>query len=186
MERMTNTIIINTARRLIKETNTAEIPLSKIANELGVTHAAIYKHFKNKQALWEAVAADWFEQTIINNVQLTPNKYTNPQDELHDWLWAFVNAKKTAYNNDPQMFMLNTYYVDNNPLALHDVLISAYKVINRIMGYNDVNFEKAEAILSAFSVFTLPNFKETWNLPDYQSRFELLWQLIRDGLTTSE
>lgn len=186
MERITNKIIITTAKRLIKETNTAEVPLSKIANELGITHAAIYKHFKNKQALWEAVAADWFEQTIINNVHFTPNKQQNKQAELHDWLWAFVNAKKNAYNNDPQMFMLNTYYIDNNPLALHEVLTSAYKMINQIMGYNDSNFEKAEAILSAFSVFTLPNFKETWHLPDYQPRFELLWQLISKGLTTIE
>jgi len=36
--------------------------------------------------------------------------------------------------------------------------------------------------MSAFAVFTLPNFKELWNLPDYQKRFEAIWNLISFGI----
>ncbi|CCD34244.1 hypothetical protein BofuT4_uP104600.1 [Botrytis cinerea T4] len=40
----------------------------------------------------------------------------------------------------------------------------------------------AEAILSAFAVFSLPSFKESWNSPDYQERFERIWSLIKQGV----
>jgi len=50
------------------------------------------------------------------------------------------------------------------------------------MAYHDKNLERAEAILSAFAVFSLPNFKESWNRPDYQDRFERIWGLIRKGI----
>jgi len=80
------------------------------------------------------------------------------------------------------MFALNTEYIDNNTQALRNVLTSAYQVIDSIMDYHDPIFEKSELILAAFSIFTLPNFKDTWNDPDYDQRFEMLWNLIKDGI----
>lgn len=80
------------------------------------------------------------------------------------------------------MFTLNTQYIDNQPTALRAVLQDAYRIIDTIMNYHDKNYERAELILAAFSIFTLPNFKDTWNEPDYQPRFEQLWQLIKNGL----
>jgi len=50
------------------------------------------------------------------------------------------------------------------------------------MGYDDVHHERAETILSAYSVFALPTFKDTWNDDDYAARFEALWHLIVRGL----
>lgn len=172
--------IISVAETLIVQNDQPEVTLGQIAQELGMTHAAIYKHFANKQALWEAVATAWFQRTIIDQIQVRPTG--TPTEQLHNWLWAFVNAKKLASNADPKMFALNTRYVDNNPAALRHVLTSAYQAVEAIMGYHDANYERAEAILSAFAVFALPAFKDTWNEPDYEARFNRLWQLIAKGL----
>ncbi|GBG94262.1 TetR family transcriptional regulator [Ligilactobacillus salitolerans] len=182
MEKITQERIIATASQLIEETGSAKISLTQIATKLGVTHAAIYKHFRNKQALWVAVTSAWFKKNIIEQVQLNEDTTVNKEEQLHDWLWDFVNAKKGAFNKDPKMFLLNTQYVENNSQALHSVLIPAYQIINQIMQYNDPNFERAEAILAAFSIFTLANFKDSWNLPDYQRRFEFLWKLVKNGI----
>ncbi len=172
--------ILSTAERLIQETGNAEVTLAQIATALGMTHAALYKHFKNKQALWEAVATAWFQREIIDQIHCAPA--TLAQTQLHDWLWAFVTAKKHAYNTDPQMFALNTRYVDNNPKALRAVLTPAYQVVSQIMDYHDPHDEKAEAILAAFAIFTLPSFRETWNDADYAQRFERIWYLIKAGV----
>lgn len=182
MGKITPELIISTASQLISQTKKAEISLTQIADQLDVTHAAIYKHFKNKQALWEAVAAQWFQENIIAEVKIKNINAEDPKDELHEWLWQFVNAKKKVYHSDPQMFLLNTQYIDNNPAALNEVLIPAYQIIDQIMGYADPGYERAETLLAAFSTFTLPNFKDTWDQPDYQKRFEMLWQLVKDGL----
>ncbi|CUW13919.1 Transcriptional regulator [Leuconostoc gelidum subsp. gasicomitatum] len=182
MEKLTQKKIIDTTKLLILETNTTDVTPSQIANKLGVTHGAIYKHFKNKQELWEAVAKGWFNQMISEQITITAQNMPDKKTYLHDWLWLFVNAKKRAYNENPKMFVLNTQYIDNNPFALRSVLKESYQKIDAIMNYNDPDLEKAEAIMSAFAVFTLPNFKELWNLPDYQKRFEAIWNLISFGI----
>ncbi|WP_125764014.1 TetR/AcrR family transcriptional regulator [Companilactobacillus hulinensis] len=172
--------ILTTAEELIMETGNTEVTLDQIASKLGLSHAALYKHFRNKQALWEAVATLWFNREIINKINIPSSL---PQKEqLHNWLWAFVNAKKAAFNTNSKMFALNTEYIDNNPPALRNVLTSAYREIDSIMGYNDPKLEKSELILAAFSIFTLPNFKDTWNDPEYDKRFEILWNLIKNGI----
>jgi len=180
MAQKTRDKILTTAEKLIMQTGNTDVTLDQIAAELGLSHAALYKHFRNKQALWEAVASAWFNREIIQQISISTDK--SPKVQLHDWLWAFVNAKKNTFNNNPRMFALNTEYIDNNPVDLHNVLISSYQQINSIMGYSDDNFEKSEIILAAFSIFTLPNFKGTWNDPNYDKRFEMLWDLIKEGL----
>lgn len=182
MEKITQERIIETAEALIERTEKSEVTLSQIADELGITHAALYKHFKNKQELWAAVAKSWFNRMISEQIILKKSSFTNPNDLLHDWLWAFANAKKRAYNKNPKMFALNTQYVDSKPLVLRGVLWDSYQVIDGFMNYHDPHFERAEAILSAFAVFNLPSFKESWNLPDYKDRFERIWSLIKYGL----
>ncbi|BDZ30231.1 TetR/AcrR family transcriptional regulator [Lactiplantibacillus sp. WILCCON 0030] len=180
MTQKTRDKIILTAQALIDQTGNASITLNQIAEKLGMTHAAIYKHFRNKQELWEAVAAAWFKREIIGKIHITTS--CPPVEQLHAWLWAFVNAKKQTYNSNSKMFALNTQYIDNNPIALKAVLIDAYRIIDQMMGYHDQHYERAETILATFAIFTLPNFKETWNDPDYQARFERLWNLIKNGL----
>ncbi|MFC6259381.1 TetR/AcrR family transcriptional regulator [Levilactobacillus fujinensis] len=180
MSQLTRTKIIAVAEALITQTGDAAVTLDQISQELGITHAALYKHFQNKRDLWEAVSAAWFQRTIITKI--TVDTTLLPKEQLHAWLWAFVNAKKQAYNTNPQMFTLNTQYIDNNPEALRTVLTSAYQAIDELLDYHDTNYERAETILAAFSVFTLPNFKDTWNSSDYEHRFELVWKLIEPGL----
>lgn len=182
MARITQELIIETAEALIERTEKSEVTLSQIADELSITHAALYKHFKNKQELWVAVSKSWFNRMISEQIQVDVTSLSNPKELLHDWLWAFAIAKKRAYNENPKMFALNTQYVDSSPLILRDVLKDSYQIIDSFMEYHDPNFERAEAILSAFAVFNLPSFKDSWNLPDYQDRFERIWSLIKHGL----
>jgi len=161
-------------------TDHAEVTLNQISTALGITHGALYKYFANKQELWTAVASNWFEREIIGQLPLATSG--DPRQTLHDWLWAFVNAKKAAYNTNPRMFTLNTQYVDQDPLALRRVLTGAYHQINQLLGRPTDDTTHAEAILATFATFALPTFKTTWNDADYQDRFEEIWRLIQAGV----
>lgn len=178
-KKITRRLIIDTAHTLIQETQKSEISLSKIATSLHITHAAIYKHFENKKDLWIAVCADWFETYIINHIDINDDDYEDKQQWLHDYLWAFVNAKKAAYQTNRLMLDLNTRYVEKDPFILQEILKPCFIRIQQKMGYDDSNLYKPEVILSAFSTFTLPMFKDTWNQPDYDLRFEMTWDLIK-------
>ena len=184
MAKISQQTIIDTAAQLIATKKTTDISLTQIATTLGITHAALYKHFDSKQAIWEAVAGEWFQKNIIDQVKKTvpTTSSANPKQQLHDWLWAFVTAKKAAYRADAQMFTLNTEYIDNNPVALRRVLTSAYQEVDRMMAYHDVDYQRAETIMTAFGTFMLPNFRASWDWPDYQARFEAMWALIEPGV----
>ncbi|WP_046838189.1 TetR/AcrR family transcriptional regulator, partial [Staphylococcus succinus] len=67
-QKITKQLIVQTAQALIQDTQQAEISLSQIASVLNITHAAIYKHFDNKRALWTAVCKDWFLSHIIHQI----------------------------------------------------------------------------------------------------------------------
>jgi AcrR family transcriptional regulator len=172
--------IISTAEKLIMEKNNSEVSLSQISDTLGITHGALYKHFENKQDLWTAVSSEWFKKEILDNVHI--KNTGSAKEQLHGWIWSFVNAKKVAYNTNSKMFTLNTKYIDNNPESLSKVLQSAYVQMNKILGLPEDDFHHVEMILATFSIFTLPNFKDTWNDPQYQERFEAIWNLIKEGI----
>ncbi|MBZ5962908.1 TetR/AcrR family transcriptional regulator [Leuconostoc gasicomitatum] len=180
-EKISQEKIIKTAEILITQLNSSEITLSQIAQKLGVTHAAIYKHFRNKQELWEAVTTSWFHTTIVNKIVIGDNSM-KPIDRLHNMLWTFIDTKRMAYKYNSKMFILNTQYVDNNPYALRKILTSIYQIINKIMNWSDTDFTQAETVLSAFTIFTLPFFKDTWDDPDFQKRFENMWHLVKLGI----
>lgn len=173
--------IIETAEVLILKYSRSDITLSEIATELGVTHATIYKHFKNKQDVWEAVSKKWFNETVMSQVDVG-DEDNSKIEKLHNLLWSFAKAKRDAYNHNEIMFTLNTQYVENNPYALREILTIVYQRINIIMGWSDESFADAELIMSAFTIFTLPNFQNTWNDSDFEKRFENMWKLIQPGI----
>ncbi|MHC9532184.1 TetR/AcrR family transcriptional regulator [Dellaglioa sp. L3N] len=182
MAKLTNDMIVNMTELLVAQMDTSEIKMTQIADALSVSHSALYKHFNNKEDLLVAVAKAWFKRTILSQMTLDIETGMDKEQVLHDKLWAFTNAKKTAFNENPHMFEINTRYVDSNPLVLREVLFDILQMIDELMDYHDAHLERAETILAAFSVFMLPNFKETWNLPNYQARFEQMWQLIEKGI----
>jgi len=173
--------LIAATQTLIQEKNSTDVRLTEVADRVGITHGAIYKHFKNKGALLTDVALDWFNTTIIQNIHLSDDPQP-PKSLLHEWLWQFVNAKKQAYQDNPGMFALNATYVEADLHILKLVLLDSMKFIDQLMQFNDPKLRKSEAILASFSVFTLPSFKSTWTSLDYQERFEVQWQLIEAGL----
>lgn len=179
MSRVTNDSIIQTVEELLKDGET--VTLSKVAQKLNITHPALYKHFKNKDELWTAVLINWFNSEVFQKIVPTTTD-TDAKVVLKDWLWQFVNLKRQIANTDARMFALNTKYIDERPFVLRDMLQDSYDKINTIMGYDPQNNLKAEAIMSAFAVFTAPSFKETWNSPDYEERFNAIWTLIEPSL----
>lgn len=174
--------IITVTQQLIITKQSIDVRLNDIADAVGITHGALYRHFKDKRALMTAVATRWFQEQIISQIP-APGADQLTTQVLHDWLWHFVNAKKAAYNQSPTMFALNTTYIENDPVILRTILTPTMQQLDQLLGFHDPDCHRAEAILSAFSVFALPSFRETWNRPDYQARFETLWTLIEQGLT---
>lgn len=102
MSKITQELIIETAEALIERTEKSEVTLSQIADELSITHAALYKHFKNKQEIWAAVSKSWFNRMISEQINIDMTTLASRQEILHEWLWAFANAKNVPTTRIPK------------------------------------------------------------------------------------
>jgi len=57
-------VLIDTAVEIISEQGTKDLSLRKIAKKSGVSHAAPYRHFKDKNAILASVAKEGFEMML--------------------------------------------------------------------------------------------------------------------------
>ena len=60
-----------------------------IANELGVTQGALFRHFPNKESIWLA-AIDWVENELLGRLELAANQAADPMDGLRRVFLAHV------------------------------------------------------------------------------------------------
>ena len=63
-------VLIKTAVELISEQGTGDLSLRKIAQRAGVSHAAPYRHFKDKNAILDAVAKQGFEMMLNQTLEM--------------------------------------------------------------------------------------------------------------------
>jgi AcrR family transcriptional regulator len=79
-----------------------------VARALGVSHGSVYRHFRTKAALREAVTQRWLERTVtsLGGVAAGPGE---PERRLRRWLTELFAAKRRLVGDDPELFA--TYMV---------------------------------------------------------------------------
>src|SRR4051794_33849889 len=98
--------IFSVTEEIIMKKGVQKTTLSDIAKELGVTHAAFYKYYKNKEDLLQQLALRWLEITSKALLEWESPIGVSTTVALHDWLWLLANTKKKLYHHDRRMFRL--------------------------------------------------------------------------------
>ncbi len=105
--------LITTATQMINEAGIESLSLRKLAERIGVSRTAAYHHFKDKNALLSAIAAQGFtlwqqqaEQTFANEQYTTREKY---QQFVHSYV-HFASKNPAIY----QLMFGNTLWKNNN------------------------------------------------------------------------
>lgn len=114
MARLSQEIILNMAEKIIYEKGMEKTTLYDIASNLNVTHAALYKHYRNKEDLFQKLALRWLEETSREIFAWTQDAGQTPDDALHDSALALGHTKKKRYKTDRKMFLLYTDYIEQN------------------------------------------------------------------------
>lgn len=73
---------------LAASTNPAEITTARIAAQMGVTQGALFRHFADKQAVWEAVM-DWTAETLMARIDAIEG--ATPVDRLRAIFSAHID-----------------------------------------------------------------------------------------------
>ncbi|WP_225047907.1 TetR/AcrR family transcriptional regulator [Lacticaseibacillus kribbianus] len=175
MTKLTDDAILQTSAELLRQTGSLKVTLQDVGAALGVSHAALYKHFASKQALWTALALRWLDQALA---ALFPYRVAAAADTAtiaHDWLWTLADAKRQARLRDPAMFAVYTAYIAADTAAYTQHTQALGRSFMAATG-KDAAF--TTGVLFSFMFFSAPEYAARWDA-DFQQNFELTWAVVR-------
>ncbi|MFF7144633.1 TetR family transcriptional regulator [Streptomyces nodosus] len=96
--------ILATTEEILRRHGPAKATVVDVSRALGVSHAAVYKHFASKQALREAVTRRWLNQNRDTLAAIAHDTALPPPQRLRTWLMAVLTVKQTKIREDPELF----------------------------------------------------------------------------------
>jgi TetR/AcrR family fatty acid metabolism transcriptional regulator len=83
--------IISAARRLIVKYGSEHVTVRRMAREIGVSEAAIYRHFKSKSDVLSFMVED-IESTLLEDIQPNPDNTLNSINILEQTITNHISA----------------------------------------------------------------------------------------------
>ena len=169
-------IILNATEEVIRRFGPDKANISDVAKSLKVSHAAIYRYYNGKTALWNAVTERWL--THLHAPANDILKEDSPADiKLCHLLEDFAEAKCRSAINDPEMF---ANYIKLAQSSMEVIEKSKEDGINRIekiivqgitdgIFFAEFPYEAVKSVYLATSVFIHPNSFED---PDRKQNIE--------------
>jgi len=192
-EPLTRAQILAAATETLRRYGPAKTTVVDVAQALGVSHGAVYRHFPTKAALRAAVVQQGLEAVAVRLRHIT--REDGPAaDRLHRWLLGLIDFKQTHAREDPELFETYAMIGKDGPeiVAEHVEVLTAQ--INRILadGVEAGEFHPAaldgagEAIWDATARFHNPVYFQEWKSPGIDEAFDRLWRLLLRGLAAKE
>lgn len=93
-EALTAERILEATEEVLRRHGPAKATVVDVARALGVSHGSVYRHFRTKAALREAVTKRWLDRTSQTLEQIARTRDQTPPVALRHWLGALFTAKR--------------------------------------------------------------------------------------------
>jgi len=90
---------VRIARELVRQHGYEKFRLTDVARELGVSHAALYKYFEDKDALLDAVNAEWLNE-IDETLEAILDMPKRPAKKIELWFETLYRLKREKILTD--------------------------------------------------------------------------------------
>lgn len=140
--------ILETAQDLIRRFGGAKTNVVDIAQAMGLSHSAIYRHFRSKAEIFDALAAS----TMAEEAALAETfvEADGPAAErLTALVLALHRSKRTKFADDPEMHALYRRIVGERPDLVQDYARRMTGLVRRILADGVAREEFAECDLDA-------------------------------------
>jgi len=94
--------LIKAGTEILAKNGVGGLSLRKVAKKAGVSHAAPYAHFADKQALIAAISTEGFRQLYEQVINVTARFENDPAQQLLETAWIYVQFAM----NDPDQFKI--------------------------------------------------------------------------------
>ncbi|MFG3345268.1 TetR family transcriptional regulator [Streptomyces sp. NPDC048018] len=190
-ETLTAERILEATEEVLRRYGPAKATVVDVARVLGVSHGSVYRHFRTKAALREAVTERWLERTIV---ALEPYVATaEPADErLTGWLTALFTLKREKVGGDPELMATFQVLIGENSAVVDRHEDHLVEQIARILedGVREGVFAAPEtdaattarAVFHATDRFHNPAHSADWAAPDSEAAFAAVVSLVQRAL----
>lgn len=168
-----------------------KVRLSDIAKDLGVTHAALYSHFADKAALFDAVTEKWLLD-VDEKLAAHCDPSKDPLECITNWCVELHKAKREKVQFDPELYRAFNFCAQiDKPFVQHHIstmrlqlkdLVERALVQKLIRG--DAQ-EIVEQILDATTSFHHPSLVVYFIEQDREPELRKLLQVFFRGLMSS-
>ena len=187
---LTRDRILAAAAAVVRRFGPEKATVVDVARALGVSHAAVYRHFESKAELRAAVVGRWIESVMPPLRAAARDRDLPAVLRLRSFIEALRAVKRQRAAADPELFAAyRILAADAGPVvAAHvDELVALVAGIIK-EGLADGGFvtanpaATARAVLWATSRFHHPAHAAEWADPALDAAFADVWRLLMAGL----
>lgn len=182
-------IILDATEEVIRRFGPNKANITDVAKSLKVSHAAIYRYYNGKIALWNAVTERWLTHLHAPSNDIL--KEDGPADvKLSNLLESFVESKHHSSINDPEMFANYIKLAQNSMEVIEKAKEEGIKSIEKIIVqgitegifFTESPYQEARSLYLATSVFIHP---DTFEDPNRKQNIKSVINLLIRGLKNS-
>ncbi|GGX55504.1 TetR family transcriptional regulator [Streptomyces fructofermentans] len=188
-ETLTAERILAATEEVLRRHGPAKATVVDVARALGVSHGTVYRHFRTKAALREAVTERWLDRTSQSLAGLV----TEDRDagaRLRDWFTALFTAKRHKAGDDPQLFATYQVLIGENSAVVERHIADLTGQLAGIVGdgvrrgtFAPVDpAATARAVFDATGRFHDPHYAHEWEQPGIEGEFGAVVDLVLRGL----
>ncbi|MFF8862339.1 MULTISPECIES: TetR/AcrR family transcriptional regulator [unclassified Streptomyces] len=188
-ETLTAERILEATEEVLRRHGPAKATVVDVARALGVSHGSVYRHFRTKAALREAVTKRWLDRTSLKLAGIVADG-GSPEERLRSWLAALFEAKRHKAGDDPELFATYTVLTDENGTVVGEHITELTAQLTGIIaaGAGSGAFSVADPAAAARAVFQAtgrfhdPCYAREWTAPGIDEEFTAVVDLLLRGL----
>jgi AcrR family transcriptional regulator len=188
-ETLTAERILEATEEVLRRYGPAKATVVDVARALGVSHGSVYRHFRTKAVLREAVTKRWLDRTTQELAGIVAAADRDPESRLRDWLAALFEAKRRKAGDDPELFATYSVLAGEAGETVHGHLDDLTGQLTEILraGADAGTFtteapRTARAVFQTTAHFHDPCYAHEWERPEAEADFKAVLDLVVRGL----
>lgn len=170
----------------IRENGFVKLRLADVAREMGVSHAALYAHFRDKAALLDAVTESWLIEARARTAAICAGS-APPAERIEDWFVARYRIKSARVRSDPEIFYgFNEATAGERPV-IRDYMHRMHQELAGLLGEAGLGGgAEAAMVEEALAGFLHPALISSGPRPEREDALRRLLRVVLAGLAASK
>ncbi|MEV6552221.1 TetR family transcriptional regulator [Streptomyces sp. NPDC051597] len=190
-EPLTAERILEATEEVLRRHGPAKATVVDVARQLGVSHGSVYRHFRTKSALREAVTKRWLDRTTRELASIADDEPREAEATLRAWLAKLFEAKRRKAGDDPELFATYEVLLAENSTVVEEHITELVGQLAQIVhrGVECGRFaalgpdaRMARAVFDATNRFHDPAYASQWLRPEIEADFTAVVDLVVHGL----